>query len=147
MNFRAQVLELFAASPDGLTNQMAREKFGVDVRRMGAELCQLLRRGRIVKVSTARYGSVYKLVPTAAPAPLQPTAGSKGTPAPRCIEPASDRPVITPDGVKVQYGPNFSHFEHLQCAPGEIPFGAGFAEVGVGRDVNTGGAWGSGGSR
>jgi hypothetical protein len=34
-----------------------------------------------------------------------------------------------------------SHDPRVQCAPGEAPFGAGFAAVGLGRDITTGRRW------
>lgn len=45
-------------------------------------------------------------------------------------------------GVRLVHGPSWTHDPRFQCAPGEQPFGAGFAAAGVGRDVETGWAWG-----
>lgn len=48
---------------------------------------------------------------------------------------------ITPPGLKPTRGPSFTHDTRYQCAPGESPFGAGFAAVGIGRSPLTGKAW------
>jgi hypothetical protein len=53
-----------------------------------------------------------------------------------------DTPANVPAGLKVQRGPSQTHDARYQCAPGEQPYGAGFAAAGVGRDVTTGTAWG-----
>ena len=42
---------------------------------------------------------------------------------------------------KVTRGPDWTHDPRYQCAPGEQPFGAGFAAAGPGRDITTGDAW------
>ena len=48
---------------------------------------------------------------------------------------------IVPQGIKPLRGPSFTHDTRYQCAPGEIPFGAGFAAVGIWRSPLTGKAW------
>ena len=53
-----------------------------------------------------------------------------------------DMPAIVPAGVRVQRLTAPTHDARYQCAPGEQPYGAGFAAVGVGRDVDTGRTWG-----
>ena len=53
-----------------------------------------------------------------------------------------DTPATVPAGVQVQRGPAQTHDARYQCAPGERPYGAGFAAIGIGRDVATGAAWG-----
>ena len=37
--------------------------------------------------------------------------------------------------------PGWTHDPRLQCAPDEMPFGAGFAAAGVGVDITTGRSW------
>lgn len=55
--------------------------------------------------------------------------------------------VLRPDAeadlsrAKVTRGPDYTRDPRYQCAPGEQPYGAGFAAVGIGRDVTTGRAW------
>jgi hypothetical protein len=44
--------------------------------------------------------------------------------------------------VKVTRGPSHPFDERYQVDPASKPYGAGFAAVGVGRDVNTGKPWG-----
>ena len=46
-----------------------------------------------------------------------------------------------PNGVKVQVCASPTHDCRVQCAPGERPFGAGFAAVGIGHDLQTGKGW------
>lgn len=58
--------------------------------------------------------------------------------------PAAQRGAIEPlipDGLQVQRGPSWTHDPRFTCAPGEQPFGAGFAAAGPGRDITTGKAW------
>lgn len=49
--------------------------------------------------------------------------------------------VITPQGLQPVRGQAYTHDKRYQCAPGEIPFGAGFAAAGIGRSAVTGKAW------
>lgn len=49
--------------------------------------------------------------------------------------------IETPAHVTVQQCPGYTHNHATQCGPGERPFGAGFAAVGIGRDVATGKGW------
>lgn len=55
--------------------------------------------------------------------------------------PAAGAQVVTPEGVKhtVRLAPKFD--ERFQVDPDAHHFGAGFAHVGIGRDVQTGKAW------
>jgi len=54
----------------------------------------------------------------------------------------TDTPATVPASVKPQRGPSVTHDARYQCAPGERPYGAGFAAAGIGRDATTGLAWG-----
>ena len=56
---------------------------------------------------------------------------------------AQKRPSETPAGrvVRITRGPSYTHDPRIQCAPGEQPFGAGFAAAGPGVDIETGMAW------
>jgi hypothetical protein len=58
-----------------------------------------------------------------------------------CQADRSAMPMDIPTGVRVQRGPSQTHDARYQCAPGERPFGAGFAAAGIGRDVTTGQQW------
>jgi len=54
----------------------------------------------------------------------------------------TDAPMIMPPGVVLQHVAASRHDPRYQCAPGERPYGAGFAAAGIGRDVTTGQPWG-----
>lgn len=43
--------------------------------------------------------------------------------------------------VRITKGPAYTHDARIQCAPGERPYGAGFAAAGPGRNIETGRAW------
>lgn len=43
---------------------------------------------------------------------------------------------------RITKGPSYTHNGRYQCAPGEQPYGAGFAAAGIGRDVTNGKGWG-----
>ena len=64
-------------------------------------------------------------------------AGVTITKVPRSMVEATN-----PNGVKVQVCASPTHDCRVQCAPGEQPFGAGFAAVGIGHDLQTGNVWG-----
>lgn len=59
---------------------------------------------------------------------------------PDAPKPSPVEPVFTPQ-TRITHGPGWTHDPRVQCAPGEQPFGAGFAACGIGRDVETGRAW------
>ena len=68
------------------------------------------------------------------------------TPAPVTI---ADAPLVSgevtvPASVVVAKGLSAGYDPRIQCAPGERPYGAGFAAVGIGRSVTTGQGWGAG---
>lgn len=69
--------------------------------------------------------------------PTGPLPGSLGLPALR------QTPAEPPGGrvVLITQGPSYTHDHRNQCAPGEQPYGAGFAAAGVGVDVLTGQGW------
>lgn len=56
--------------------------------------------------------------------------------------PAAGACVITPDGLVITRCPSVSFDPRYQIDPAAHHFGAGFAHVGIGRDVQTGKAWG-----
>jgi hypothetical protein len=53
---------------------------------------------------------------------------------------AEIKPTI-PAGLKVQYGPSYTHDPRVQCAPNEKPFGAGFSALPIGYSPVTGRPW------
>ena len=55
--------------------------------------------------------------------------------------PLSMQTATNPNGVLVQVIPSPTHDARYQCAPGEQPYGAGFAAVRIGRDLQTGEGW------
>lgn len=59
---------------------------------------------------------------------------------PEAPKPIAIEPVITAR-TRITRGPGYTHDPRVQCAPGEQPFGAGFAACGIGRDIETGRAW------
>lgn len=61
---------------------------------------------------------------------------------PKRVETPTGPRIVFPDDVKVTKCPDYTHNHRFQCAPGEQPFGAGFSAVGIGRNVDTGRAWG-----
>lgn len=63
-----------------------------------------------------------------------------GTPKPMHV-PKAEAVAVVPDAVKRTMCPNWTHDPRYQLAPGEQPFGAGFAAVGIGRNVDTGRQW------
>jgi hypothetical protein len=71
------------------------------------------------------------------------------------VRPAHDAPVrisndrtivsgkpVFPSGSTVVQGKAAGYDPRYQCAPGEQPWGAGFAAAGIGRDIATGRQWG-----
>lgn len=72
--------------------------------------------------------------------PLSPPSG-KPTRVPHRPATPPALPAVERDGVRVTRGPAWTHDPRYQVAPGDRPFGAGFAAVGVGRNVETGKAW------
>ena len=81
--------------------------------------------------------------PTPKPRPPAPPARTRSAPV-HVPRPASqvDQPAVTPAGLVPQRAAAPTHDTRYQCAPGEQPYGAGFAAVGIGRDVDTGRTWG-----
>lgn len=53
---------------------------------------------------------------------------------------APAQPVIT-EATRITRGPSWTHDPRFTCAPGEQPFGAGFAAVKPGFDITTGRPW------
>jgi hypothetical protein len=68
-----------------------------------------------------------------------------GVPAPVHIPdaPQVSGEVTVPATVVVSRGLSAGYDPRRQCAPGEQPYGAGFAAVGIGRSVTTGQGWGA----
>jgi len=76
----------------------------------------------------------------------KPAVLARGRPAPVVIgAPANtiDKPARVPASVTFEICPSPTHDARYHCAPGEQPFGAGFAQAGIGRDAVTGMAWGA----
>ena len=82
-------------------------------------------------------GQKIKSLATNSQGPAISLPGSLG--APKVSVP---RPGYVPKPVVHTVCPNWTHDPRIQCAPGEAPFGAGFFAVGIGKDVDTGRAWG-----
>lgn len=55
--------------------------------------------------------------------------------------PAAPADAASAGGAPVTRGPSWSHDPRFQCAPGEQPYGAGFAAVKPGFDITTGRPW------
>lgn len=55
--------------------------------------------------------------------------------------PSSNSRTEIRNGVKVTICPSATHDRRWQLPPGQTPFGAGFAAVGIGRDIDTGRQW------
>ncbi len=84
-------------------------------------------------------------VPKADPTQRQHPPVWRSVHAPVTLAPSADTrdtPVTHPAHVRVQRGPGELYDPRYQCAPGERPYGAGFAAAGIGRDVTTGQQWG-----
>lgn len=58
---------------------------------------------------------------------------------PEASKPQGD--IVIPEGVRITRCPSPSYDSRYQVDPKSHPFGAGFAAVGIGRSVATGGAW------
>jgi len=68
-----------------------------------------------------------------------------GMPAPVHIPdtPQVSGEATVPASVVMAKGLSAGYDPRVQCAPGEQPYGAGFAAVGVGRSITTGQGWGA----
>lgn len=143
----------------GITNRLLQSASQRTSTHVGTVLAKLANRGRLVVAKVPghpthwfandelaqRWMATTPPVPKAAPVQRQRPPVWRTTSAPVTLAPATDTrdtPVIHPADVQVQRGPGWLHDPRYQCAPGERPYGAGFAAAGVGRDVVTGAAWG-----
>lgn len=77
----------------------------------------------------------------AAPSPAQRPPGSEASNATRDASPRLTGEPIGMDTAPVTRAPRVTHDPRYQVDPATQPFGAGFAAVGPGRDINTGKAW------
>lgn len=79
-----------------------------------------------------------------APKPNRFTATRRGLPAPVSVPHRPYAPVgeaHVPAHIVPAVGVASGHDPRYQCAPGEQPFGAGFAAAGIGRYFGPGGVW------
>lgn len=143
----------------GITNALVRAEVpGRGTIAVGTALAKMARAGTLTAAKSAghlvhwfaspelaqRWQASVALLPKPAP-PLRPPAPvARARPAPVHVpRPASrvDQPATIPSGLAPLRAVGLTHDPRYQCAPGERPFGAGFAAVGIGRDVDTGRAW------
>jgi hypothetical protein len=161
-------LQRLASGPQGATNAQVAQAFDWAAEEAGSRLSTQVRRGKLIRVRVMGHKVRYFSNPDHAEAfgvatvPLEPKP--KRVPKRRAekvaemLEPAGHWPmhlpgtpkaVQVPDGpvvvitaaVKRTEGPRWTHDPRYQVGPGERPFGAGFAAVGIGRNVENGKAW------
>ena len=85
-------------------------------------------------------GAPLRSLARAPGSPTAPLPGSR-TMVHRSNTRAEDAEDAAQPAVRVTRCPSYSHDPRVQCAPGHVPFGAGFAAVGLGRNIDTGEAW------
>lgn len=141
---RAQVVEFAAGRESGITCADIRAQFNMSTSAANEIASQLVKFERLFVVKIPGVYRRYFATRSAADTwfARQVPVGVK--PAPVSIPAHILRPVGAenrPAGLRPSTAFNWSHDPRYQCAPGEQPYGAGFAAVGIGRSVLTGKAW------
>jgi hypothetical protein len=144
----------------GVTNQLVRAQVpGRGTVAVGTVLAKMTRAGELTAAKVAGHlvhwfaspelawrweaDATPKPPPTPTTRQQVPMARTRSAPV-HVPRPASriDQPAVIPAGLAPQRAAALTYDPRYQCAPGEQPFGAGFAAVGIGRDVDTGRTWG-----
>jgi len=144
----------------GITNVLVQSASQRPCTNVGSVLSKMAKRGEIFAASVPghpmhwfanndmarRWEGRTCPAPKASPAPHQRAPLLRGRPAPVVLADTpslADMPAVMPPHVTLQRCPAPTHDNRYQCAPGARPFGAGFAQAGIGRDVTTGRVWGA----
>lgn len=125
-----------------LTNASFAAATGKSQKWASGYLSALVKQGRLARLHGD--GPVLFVLGPRLRNPTQIPKTGPGNPASVTIRAPQRRPpveVITPEGVKVTVGPALRHDPRYQVEPGVQPYGAGFAAVGIGRDIRSGRAW------
>jgi len=143
----------------GITNELVQSASGRTSTRVGTALAKLAHGGRLVAAKVPghlthwfandelaqRWMATTPPAANRSPTERQRPPVWRTEPAPVELAPAADTrdtPPVVPAHVAVDRRPTVTHDPRYQCAPGERPYGAGFAAAGIGRDVTTGQPWG-----
>lgn len=146
MTTHAEIIAAVAkAGHFGATADDVASALRVPINDVTGTLTLLYNRGVIGRQKRARISAYGKPVnvyypPGATPAPPKPAptvsiAGSSGP------WPTGECRVVMRNGIKVTIGPSATYDRRHQVDPKSRPVGAGFAAVGLGRDVQTGRQW------
>lgn len=141
-----RIIEM-AAGPDGVDRARVEASFGISDKTASAMLSELARRGHLHRGRVARLPLRFFADAAAArhwEAKQASPSWQLNLARTNNITPKRPAPAPVPaptERTKVTVGIACGHDPRYQCSPDERPFGAGFAAVGIGRDVRTGMGW------
>lgn len=146
---RAQIIALLStASGAGMTRSDLSSRLGMDIANVQSACDKLIEQDRLVRMhplSSRREEPRWRLADKESRRVAGPSAASRkfvvagpGVPG---STPLAEITTTTRDGIKVTRSTAPAYDTRYQVDPQSRPWGAGFAAVGVGRDVTTGREW------